>query len=189
MNKFSTNFRWLCLAASLFSCTQVIIAENFSILEPKAVLAANPVTPVAEIPREGNVNYDRYYNSRFNYSVIYPTNILAKQEASQNNDGRTFISPDGKAVMKVFGSHNVFNKDIKNLYRDQLNQPNQKVTYQRLADKWFVVSGYENNRVFYNKTMLHEGDILTLMIHYDKSLQPKFDPIVGAISRSFQASN
>jgi len=75
-----------------------------------------------------------------------------------------------------------------NLYREELNQPNQTVTYKRLADNWFVISGYENNRVFYNKTLLHQGDVLTLSIDYDKAFQPKFDPIVAAISRSFQAS-
>lgn len=79
-------------------------------------------------------------------------------------------------------------KTIQNLYREELSQPSQTVTYKRLADNWFVISGHENNRVFYNKTMLHDGNVLTLSIHYDKSLQSKFDSIVAAISRSFQAS-
>jgi serine/threonine-protein kinase len=188
MNKFSTHFRWLYLTVGLLSSSQIAIIGNSTILNPRVVLAARPIAQVIEIPRAENVNYERYYNSRFNYSLLYPTNILVKQQAPENDDGRTFTSPDRKIIMKVFGSHNVFDKNIQNLYREELNQPNQTVTYKRLADNWFVISGYENNRVFYNKTLLHQGDVLTLSIDYDKALQSKFDPIVAAISRSFQAS-
>ena len=188
MNKFSTDCRWLYLTVVFFSSTQIAIVGNLSLLNPRVVLAANPIAQTIEITRVENVKYERYHNSRFNYSLLYPTNILVKQQAPENDDGRTFTSPDRRIIMKVFGSHNVFNKNIQNLYREELNRSKQTVTYKRLADNWFVISGYENNRVFYNKTMLHEGNVLTLSIHYDKSLQPKFDPIVAAISRSFQAS-
>jgi hypothetical protein len=188
MNKFSTYFRLLYVTVGLFSSTQIVISGKSTFLKPKVVLAANPIAQAIEISRAENVNYERYHNSRFNYSLLYPTNILVKQQAPENDDGRTFNSPDRRIIMKVFGSHNAFNKTIQNLYSEELNQPNQSVTYKRLADNWFVISGYENNRVFYNKTMLHEGNVLTLSIHYDKSLQSKFDPIVAAISRSFQVS-
>lgn len=188
MNEFSTYFRWLYLTIGVFSSSQIAITGNSTILNPRVVLAANPIAQVIEIPRADNVNYERYYNSRFNYSLLYPTHILVKQPAPENDDGRTFTSPDSRIIMKVFGSHNVFHKTIQNLYDEELNQPNQTVSYKRFADNWFVISGYENNRVFYQKIMLHEGDVLTLSIHYDKSLQSKLDPIVAAISRSFQAS-
>jgi hypothetical protein len=188
MNKFSTDFRWLYFTCGLLSSAQIAITGQSTILSLRVVLAASPIAQVIEIPRAENVKYERYYNGRFNYSLRYPTNILVKQPAPENDDGRTFTSPDSRIIMKVFGSHNVFNKTIQNLYDEELNQPNLNVTYKRIADKWFVISGYENNRVFYKKTMLHEGDVLTLSIHYDKALQPKFDPFVATISRSFQAS-
>jgi hypothetical protein len=188
MTKFSTYFRWLYLTVGFLSSTQIAIFGKSTLVNSRVVLAATPIAQASEIPRVENVKYERYHNSRFNYSLLYPTNILVKQQAPENDDGRTFNSPDRKIIMKVFGSHNAFNKTIQNLYREELNQPNQTVTYKRLADNWFVISGYENNRVFYNKTMLHEGNVLTLSIHYDKSLQPKFDPVVAAISRSFKAS-
>ncbi|WP_414621333.1 hypothetical protein [Calothrix sp. CCY 0018] len=179
MNKFS-------IFSSLFLVAAGI--SNYTSAQVKAspIPVTTKVAQAVEIPKPVNANYERYYNDRFNFSILYPDGLLNKQDAPQNNDGRTFVSPVQNIVMKVFGRYNVQDENLKNLYRQQLNQPNKEVTYKTLEDDFFVVSGYENNQVFYNKVMFKNNRILSLNIDYNKSLQPEFDAIVAEISNSFR---
>jgi hypothetical protein len=51
-----------------------------------------------------------------------------------------------------------------------------------------VVSGYDGDAVFYQKTLLDEGDFKVLDIEYDRGSQPWFDSVVSKIADSFMAT-
>lgn len=138
-----------------------------------------------QLPTE-NPNYERYYNDRFNYSVLYPPNLLKPQNAPQNNDGRTFISSNNNIEMKVFARRNVENKDVKTLYQEELNQPNRQITDKWIEDDSFLITGVNNNRAFYQKVRLSEDRILNLTFQYDRSLNPQFKSIATDIATSLR---
>ncbi len=192
MKKIKVSFTLLFLTASLSTCTQLLIpvqaVEEFS---QKTVNLSNTSLNFGEDLRKQNTTYKRYYNDRFNYSVAYPVGLLIPQGEAQNGDGQKFISKDKSIVMAVYGSHNVFNKKLEEVYRTEsrnttTENPTRVVTYKTRGDDWFVVSGYEDGKVFYNKTILRNGDFKVLDIRYNKSLKSKFDPIVAEISKSFR---
>ena len=61
----------------------------------------------------------------------------------------------------------------------------REVTYKLLKGDTYVVSGRQNGKIFYEKTML-KGDVFkTFTIEYDESERDKYDPITARISRSF----
>jgi len=60
------------------------------------------------------------------------------------------------------------------------------VTYQVLRRDWFVVSGIEDGRVFYQKTILRNDVFKTFRIEYDESEKGVFDPITTKIASSFR---
>jgi len=64
--------------------------------------------------------------------------------------------------------------------------PNRVVTYKVLRRDWFVVSGTENGRIFYQKTMLRDSTFKTFRIEYDESQKQTFDPVTASIARSFK---
>lgn len=134
-----------------------------------------------------NLNYQRYYNDRFNYSVLYPANLLNPQDVPQNNDGRTFVSPDNNLVMKVFARHNIENKGLRTLYREELNQPNRQITDKWIKDESFLITGVDNNRAFYQTVRLSDNRILSLEFEYDKSLTTEFNSIATDIARSLRS--
>jgi len=119
--------------------------------------------------------------------VRYPEDLLNQQPPPQNNDGRSFVSPQGSINMAVSGSHNVPQRSLNEVYQNQLQayQETGRVTYKTQQDNWFVISGYQGGDVFYTKTFLYNNDILELRLNYDRSLQPEFDAIVSHISHSF----
>ncbi len=192
MKKIKVSFTLLFLTASLSTCTQFLIpvqaVEEFA---QKTVNLSNASTKSEDSLRKQNTTYERYYNDRFNYSIAYPVGILIPQGEAQNGDGQKFISKDKNIVMAVYGSRNVFNKKLEEVYRTESRNgtpehPTRVVTYKTRGDSWFVVSGYEDGKVFYNKTILRNGDFKVLDIRYNKSLKSKFDPIVAEIAKSFR---
>jgi hypothetical protein len=92
--------------------------------------------------------------------------------------------------MLVYGAHNSLDQTLREVLQDEIGpsteHPNRIVTYQVLKQDWFVVSGIEDGRVFYQKTMLRNSIIKTFRIEYDERLKRIFDPITSVIARSFK---
>lgn len=133
--------------------------------------------------------YRTYHNARFDYSISYPVNVLIPQGESVNGDGQRFSSKDGRAEMLVYGSNNSLDQSLRQVFEAEISRtehPNRTVTYQVLRQDWFVVSGVENGRVFYRKTLLRSGVFKTFRIEYDESQKRTFDSITTAIARSFK---
>ncbi|MGC9503779.1 GerMN domain-containing protein [Baaleninema sp.] len=153
-----------------------------------AIVAALP-----DIPPEGSIEYDRYTNPRFNYELQYPENLLSPQDPPENADGRLFSSRNGNIVLSVWGSHNISDRSIAELYQAELEGEPRNITYQEQGDDWFVISGYEgDDLVFYTKKILVPGNapnvenIVTLNFTYDRTLQPEFDAVVAQVSNSLE---
>jgi hypothetical protein len=136
--------------------------------------------------------YSTYSNSRFSYSISYPTALLIPQGEADNGDGQKFLSRDGRAEMIVYGSNNALEQSLRDLYNEQLrraegdDRSKKTVTYKVLRDNWFVVSGYEGYRVFYQKTIFRGGVFKTFRIEYDKSLADIFDKVTKRVAASFR---
>lgn len=139
-------------------------------------------------PLETRVSYRTYTNARFAYSVIYPVGVLIPQGEAPNGDGQVFRSKDGHAEMRVFGGHNALDETLTSAYESAIKgeEPGGRdVSYKLLKRNSFVVSGRQNGKIFYQKTMLKDDIFKTFMIEYDESEKSVYDPITARIARSF----
>ena len=132
-----------------------------------------------------------YANSRFNYSIEYPANLLIPRGEAPNGDGQIFASADGQAQMIIYGTHNVFEQSLQDLFqKESQDAANDKitkqVTYKRQKDNWFVVSGYIGPKIFYQKTFLSNDMFKSFYIEYPISQRKRYDPILGRMGRSFK---
>ncbi len=135
--------------------------------------------------------YQTYHNPRFSYSITYPKNIFYPQGESDNGDGQQFLTKDADASFIVYGSNNVFDESLEDQYLDESrggmdDNPKKVVTYKVIRKNWFVVSGYNSGKVFYQKTILSDNQFKTLYFEYDESKKTIFDSIVEHISKSFK---
>lgn len=150
-----------------------------------SVLAASSLA-VAQ-PQAG---YRTYHNARFHYSISYPVNILFPQGESVNADGQRFLSKDGRTEMLVYGAYNSLDQTLGEVFEEESSRstehPDRVTTYKVLRQDWFVVSGIENGRIFYQKTMLRNSTFKTFRIEYDEAQKRTFDPITTVIARSFK---
>lgn len=128
------------------------------------------------------VVYKTYTNARYGYSISYPASLLTPQGEADNGDGQAFRSRDGAAEMRVYGSQNL-GGGLAGAYREA--QAGKDVTYKTMKGNWFVVSGRDGGKVFYQKTMLR-GDVLkTFTIEYDEAQKATYDAVTARVARSF----
>jgi hypothetical protein len=128
------------------------------------------------------VTYKTYSNARYGFSIAYPSGLLVPQGESDNGDGQKFVSRNGSATLTAFGSHRL-ERSLQDEF--QTAQENRTVTYKVLKGNMFVVSGTENGKIFYQKTLLRGDAFKTFIIEYDEQERGVFDSITTRVARSF----
>jgi len=131
----------------------------------------------AEIP------YKKYCNARFKFCVNYPV-TFGMGPAPVNNDGREFYDADG-FFMIASGMYNVLENSLKDEMKSQ-EEDFDTVTYRRMKNNWFVLSGYSGENILYIKTYIVEDTIYHLYIRYPTYLKKEYDEIVSDIAKSFR---
>ncbi len=126
--------------------------------------------------------YRTYTNARYDYSIAYPAHLLTPQGEADNGDGQIFRSSDGLTEMRVYGSQDL-GGGLAAAYSEA--QEGKNVTYKTMKRNWFVVSGYNGEKIFYQKTMFKDGVLKTFTIEYNQSQKSIYDAALARIARSF----
>lgn len=135
--------------------------------------------------------YDTYFNHRYGYAIEYPKNVLFPQGESDNGDGQVFLSKNTDARLLVYASYNALEQSLEEIYREQSRggtpeYPQKVVTYHLLKDNWFVVSGYNRGKIFYQKTILHDNELKTFVFEYDEKQKSLYEPMLKRLAKSFK---
>jgi hypothetical protein len=152
-----------------------------------------PLLFTASFPKQMPGKYfDTYCNARFGYCINYPVFLIPKAE-SENGDGRVFVNKEGVTVVTVYGT---LNQDangnpiaLKRQYEldvQRLSQSKAVITYQKLGQNFYVVSGQKNKKIFYRK-MIGKGDAYCYAIlEYNRMEKNIYDSVSVAIFKSFK---
>ena len=141
-----------------------------------------------------NISYKTYCNDRFNYCINYPDKLLIPQKEAQNGDGRVFKYKKGKETLVVYGTHNTYFSDelqlsFKQIYERELReykkQPHIKVTYSQFNESYYIISGIDHGKIFYQKTFI-PGDFAYAILTYDTSEKAVYDKVAEVIFQSFK---
>ena len=87
-----------------------------------------------------DITFNSYQNSRFNYTITYPS-FLNKRQESENGDGCKFYMDDNTYLI-VSGMYNALDESIISRYNEYKSK---SVTYSIQKDNWFVISDYTSN--------------------------------------------
>jgi len=124
-----------------------------------------------------------YLNQRFGFSVVVPTLLNQMAEPPANDDGRTFLSRDGRSELLAFGSYNVFGYTapayLEHLVDDTTLMDD--ITYKQAGEYWAVVSGYADDSIVYQKTVFicNAEIMITLLFTYPAGERKTIDPLVS----------
>lgn len=182
----------LIITMLLFSCSNGKKDINASNVKLNTTKENNDSINTQKLKSErsdnGILSFEYYINSRFGFSVKYPSNLTGKNE-SENGDGREFFSSEG-FKMTVYGSNDVsaLNQTIDDIFKEELSR-HKDVTYKVKKNNWFVISGYDEQFIYYIKKYVGKGSTNTLSMMYPSNLRDKYYDVVSAISKSFEAGN
>ncbi|UJW87287.1 hypothetical protein [Devosia sp. SL43] len=143
----------------------------------------------ALVPPNGDAGWTAYVNARFGTTIEYPSGLLAMQQAPDNDDGRTFRSPDGTVTLLVFGQYNIDGLDGPAMVaRDRDWGDYGEVTYQSAKSDRYALSGYSDDRVFYRAARIDNqtGVVHVFEIEYPAAAKATWDPIVTRLAKSFR---
>ncbi len=127
--------------------------------------------------------YKKYCNARFGFCVAYPVG-LSMSPTSDNNDGRKFYDHNG-FILTASGMYNVLENSLRIEMKSQ-EEDFDTVTYRKVKNNWYVLSGYKENNILYIKTYMGKETIYHLYLRYPVELKNEYDKTVSKVSRSFK---
>lgn len=179
---------------SLFVRFTLILVSSAVVLNSQLVHASPSCLMAVVIKNDWlmqskRVAYRTYANARYNYSIVYPVDLLEPQGEAENGDGQKFFSKDKKVLLLVFGANNIDNETTRSAFDKAVKvmgaESGGVVTYKLMKGNWFVVSGRHDKDIFYSKT-IHRGDtIITFIMQYPIAERSTYDAITARIAKSF----
>jgi hypothetical protein len=148
----------------------------FSVLSLVLVLAA-------PVQAQG---FRQFEEERFGTTALVPEN-WRRQPPDPRWEGTRFSSPDGHGFLVIYSVPAT--GGAQEHFRTMSVLPGERVTYQRRADRWFVVSGFKGrDRIFYRRGLRACGGRVWhhLAFEYPGEQKRAYDRIVTAVSRSLQ---
>src|SRR5579871_5445569 len=102
-----------------------------------------------------------YQNDRYGTTIDYPDSFKPEPPPDAD-DGRAFKSADGARFM-VSASYGGIDSDLAKYRASTIKNlgAGKTVTYQTSGKTWFVLSGTQGDRIFYERHMLSHGGEMT----------------------------
>lgn len=132
-----------------------------------------------------------YVNDRFGTVVDVPADVFVALPPADNGDGQRWQSADG-ASLTVFAGHNAQGLGIADLIAaSERDAADERVTYRARGQRWFVLSGFRGDDVFYRKLLLSPDGMVahTLELVYPAAEKRAYDPLTTRIANSLSAGD
>jgi hypothetical protein len=120
-----------------------------------------------------------YCNERFEYCLNYPA-VFQPFGSSQSGDGQIFYIDGGKIELLVWGSVNGQNRTLEE-EKASISQ-SRIVDYQTINSSFFVISGFENGKVFYLRTEKTQTGFRSFEMRYPREEKETYDKFVEKIN-------
>lgn len=133
-----------------------------------------------------------YTSDRLGYSIKYPVEVLVLQPETENTDEQVFQHKDSDAKLRIYKDErkdkdgNVLTLD-KAFESDRTVSGKHQVSYSTHKPLFYIVSGVDNGtEIYYQKTIIAKGSLVTAKLTYTKNEKPVFDAMVGTLFGSFE---
>jgi len=149
----------------------------------------SPTSPVSiPVPESA-----AYLNARFQFAVHYPAQLLYPQGEADNGDGQRFLSKDARTTLAAFGNNLALNGSLEAEFEEAArggigDHPLRVVTYKKLGNHWYVVSGVEQGMVFYTKRIQVGDQFIGFEFTYPESQRQTWDKVTSQINASFKST-
>ena len=127
------------------------------------------------------IEWQSYEIAETGAKVDLPVTIFSKSAGQpESGYGRRFLTADGRSNMTVQSVANNMN-DSPAAFLAKM-QPPSNIVYQRLTPKFFVVSSFRNDKIWYDRCNFAAHFINCVLINYPAAEKRQWDRIVTRIS-------
>jgi hypothetical protein len=140
--------------------------------------------------REAILGWVPYVNERFGFSFRYPAGVFEPERRSEVGDGEVFAGVRGNGRLLVGAFENADGHDVVSYmnYIRRESYSGYAIDYAPRGQTWFVLSGENDQNVFYEKVMFscHGRIISSFALIYPIANKAMFDPVVEGIEKTFR---
>lgn len=127
-------------------------------------------------------NWTRYSIPETRTSVDLPSSIFTEEAGRPDGYGQRFRTPDGRADLTIQTVPNAAN-DSPAAFLSKKNPP-ARIQYKRVTPRFFAVSSYKGDKVWYDRCNFSGKMIHCVLINYPAREEHEWDEIVTRISLS-----
>lgn len=132
-----------------------------------------------------------YTNENLGYTITYPKDILVLQPETETGDEQVFLPKEGKAKLRIYkderkdksGKILSYNEAFE---QDRGTSSKRQVSYSSLKPLFYSISGVEGDEIFYQKTIMSKGTMVTAKLTYTKEGKPTYDAMIASLFDSFR---
>ncbi|MGJ5180428.1 hypothetical protein ACQR16_24675 [Bradyrhizobium oligotrophicum] len=154
------------------------------IIKPLAALAFAACSSAAA--SADPVRWTTYRIPETGTSVEIPVSIFSDTAGRPDGHGQRFQTSDGRANLTVQSAPNDA-QDSPSRFLAKKNPP-PNIQYKRVTSRFFAVSSYKGDYVWYNRCNFAGGYAHCVLINYPRAWERDWDGIVTRISLSLNRS-
>ncbi len=153
---------------------------------PNATIAAASLAFVAwaSVVSAQPVRWTTYNIPETGTSVDFPDSIFTEEAGRPDGRGQRFRTSDGRASFTVQAAPNISN-DSPAVFLAKKHPPS-RIQYKRVTSRFFAVSSYKGDKVFYDRCNFSARMVHCVLINYPANEESDWDEIVTRISLSLR---
>lgn len=128
-------------------------------------------------------------NERHGFAIAYPAGVFEQKDPPKTDEGRIFVSKDGKAKLLVGAFENGDSHSLEEYRQFLINEQyaGAVIDYAPVKKKWFVLSGEKNGEIFYQRVSFTCGGRLinSWAMLYPAQSRAVYDRVVEAVARTY----
>ena len=128
-----------------------------------------------------------YVNALSGARLTFPADLFEPLPPEPGGDNQRFQSRDGQAQLEFIALPRAAGQTPRSLQHSLIGREGyREVTYAPRGRSWFVVSGYRNDEIFYEKYMFAGSRVQAFAMAYPERLRHVYDRAVEAIEKNFR---
>jgi hypothetical protein len=133
------------------------------------------------------IKWTRYSIPETGTSVDFPSTIFTETADRPDGYGQRFKTADGRANMTIQSALNA-DHDTPASFLARKNPPS-RIQYKRVTSRFFAVSSYKGDDVWYDRCNFSGRFVHCVLINYPAAEEHDWDGIVTRISLSLKGGN
>lgn len=130
---------------------------------------------------------DSFGSANLGFSFNLPHGTFFQESYSSEKQWLKLKSKDAEAEITAWTTHESEPLDASTLLEHIVkNNPSWQFTYKKEGNNWVAVSGYDGDKIFYQKVLLGNGGSSIFLIKYKRTDKQKFVPSTEMLAASFK---